>query len=89
VRADVRQETVGAPGAADPEVVLLRQQRGLRRARQVDTAEGALVGASDGDLTAAQILDAVSVLLSQDAATLRRSMLGPLRELVTEGFLER
>ncbi len=28
VRADVRQETVGAPGAADPETIVLRQQRG-------------------------------------------------------------
>ena len=89
VRADVRQETVGAPGAADPEVVLLRQQRGLRRARRVDTAEAALVGASDGDLTAGQLVDAVAALLSQDAGTLRRGIVGPLRELVTDGFLER
>jgi hypothetical protein len=89
VRADVRQESVGAPGAADPEVVLLRQQRGLRRARQVDTAEAALVGASDGDLTAAQIVDAVALLLSEDAGTLRNELVEPLRELVAEGFLER
>lgn len=89
VRADVRQETVGAPGAADPEVVLLRQQRGLRRARQVDTAEASLVGASDGDLTAAQIVDAVAALLSVDAGTLRSELVGPLRELVAEGFLDR
>ena len=89
VRADVRQETVGAPGAADPEVVLLQQQRGLRRARRVDTAEAALVGACDGDLTAAQLVDAVASLLSQDAGTLRRGLVGPLRELVADGFLER
>ncbi len=89
VRSDVRQETVGAPGAADPEVVLLRQQRGLRRARQVDTAQAALVGASDGELTAGQIVDAVAALLSQDAGTLRREAVGHLRELVADGFLER
>ncbi len=89
VRADVRQETAGTPGAADPETVVLRQQRGLRRARRVDTAEAALVGASDGELTAAQIVDAVAVLLVQDAATLRAELLGALRELVAEGFLER
>ena len=89
VRADVRQETVGAPGAADPEVVLLRQQRGLRRARRVDTAEAALVGASDGELTAAQIVDAVAVLLSQDAVRLRQDLVVALRELVAEGFLDR
>jgi hypothetical protein len=88
VRADVRQETVGAPGAADPEIVVLRQQRGLRRARRVETAEAALVGASDGELTAGQIIDAVAALLQQEAATLRGRLVGPLRELVAEGFLE-
>ena len=45
----VRQETVGGPGAADPETIVLRQQRGLRRARRADTIEAALVGACDGD----------------------------------------
>ena len=39
LRADVRQETVGAAGAEDPETIVLRQQRGLRRARQADTVE--------------------------------------------------
>jgi hypothetical protein len=39
LRTDVVQETTGRPGAADPEAVALRQQRGLRRARQVDTVE--------------------------------------------------
>ena len=65
-RADVRQETVGEPGAEDPGVIVLRQQRGMRRARQVDTVEAALVGASDGDLTAGQILAAVGELLAPD-----------------------
>ena len=36
-RADVQQETVGSPGAEDPETIVLRQQTGLRRARRVDT----------------------------------------------------
>ena len=58
-RADVQQETVGAPGAEDPEVIVLRQQTGLRRARRVDTVEAALTGACDGDLTVGQILDAL------------------------------
>ena len=48
---DVVQETLGEPGAEDPETIVLRQQRGLRRARQVDTVEAALVGACDGELT--------------------------------------
>jgi SAM-dependent methyltransferase len=87
-RPDVRQETVGAPGAEDPETVLLRQQRGLRRARQVDTVAAALVGACDGDLTVGQILDAVAQLLERDAAELRDTYLPLARELVLEGYLE-
>ena len=87
-RADVRQETVGAPGAEDPETVLLRQQRGLRRARQVDTVAAALVGACDGDLTVGQILAAVAQLLDRDAAELHGTYLPLARELVLEGYLE-
>jgi len=87
-RPDVRQETVGAPGAEDPATVLLRQQRGLRRARQVDTVAAALVGACDGDLTVGQILDAVAELLDRDAGELRDSYLPLARELVLEGYLE-
>ncbi len=88
LRADVRQETVGPAGAEDPEVVVLRQQRGLRRARQADTVEAALVGACDGELSVGQILDAVSQLLAADPTETRRSMLPAVRELVAQGFLE-
>ncbi|WP_317983773.1 DUF7059 domain-containing protein [Nocardioides campestrisoli] len=84
---DVVQETQGTPGADDPETIVLRQQRGLRRARQVDTVEAALVGASDGELTVGQILDAVASLLDQDAAGLRETYLPVVAELVAEGFL--
>jgi hypothetical protein len=86
-RTDVLQETVGPPGAADPEVIVLRQQRGLRRARQVDTVTAALVGAADGDLAAGQILDAVAQLLERTPAALRREYVAGLRDLVAEGFL--
>jgi hypothetical protein len=55
----------------------------------VDTAEAALVGASDGELTAGQIVDAVAVLLSQDAGRLRSELVGRLRELLADGFLDR
>ena len=88
LRSDVRQETVGAPGAEDPETIVLRQQRGLRRARQVDTVEAALVGACDGELTVGQILDAVARILERDPAATRETYLPAARELVAEGFLE-
>lgn len=86
-RVDVRQETSGEPGAADPETIVLRQQRGMRRARQADTVEAGLVGACDGELTVAQILQALAVLTDRDAAALRRDRLGDVRELVAGGFL--
>ena len=87
VRSDVLQETLGAPGAADPEAVVLRQQRGLRRARRADTIEAALVGACDGELAIGQILDAIAQLLDRDPADTRERYLPVVRELVAEGFL--
>ncbi|WP_028659796.1 DUF7059 domain-containing protein [Nocardioides insulae] len=87
LREDVLQETQGAPGAEDPATVVLRQQRGLRRARQVDTVEGALAGACDGELTVGQLLDAISDVLDRDPAEIRATYLPSARELVAEGFL--
>ncbi|MFC7496836.1 MULTISPECIES: DUF7059 domain-containing protein [unclassified Nocardioides] len=87
VRPDVQQETFGAPGAEDPETVVVRQQRGLRRARRADTVEAALVGACDGELSVGQILDALAQLLDLDAADTRERYLPVVRELVAEGFL--
>jgi hypothetical protein len=87
-RPDVRQETAGVPGGADPETIVLRQQRGMRRAVQVDTVEAGLVGASDGDLTARQLLDALADLLGEDAAALASARVARVRGLVADGFLE-
>ena len=86
-RGDVRQETFGAPGEEHPETIVLRQQRGMRRARQVDTVEAGLVGACDGDLTVGQILDALAQLLDEDPGALRDGRAHAVRELVEEGFL--
>ncbi|MDH2412579.1 methyltransferase [Nocardioides sp. CER19] len=85
--ADVQQETIGSPGAEDPTAVVLRQQRGLRRARQVDTVTAALVGACDGELTVGQLLDAISELLELDPAATRATYEPIAEELVAEGFL--
>ena len=86
-RPDVLQETRGPVGVEDPDVIVLRQQRGLRRARQVDTVEAALVGACDGELSVGQIIDAVAEILGFDAADARDTYLPAVRELVAEGFL--
>lgn len=87
-RQDLRQETYGAPGAAEPEEIVIRQQSLLRRARRVDTVEAALVGACDGELSVAQILEALSDLLGQDLAPVRATYLPVVRDLVAEGYLD-
>jgi hypothetical protein len=87
LREDVRQETVGPPGGEDPETIVLRQQRGFRRARQADTVVAALVGACDGDLPVGQLLDAIAELLGRDPAETTATYLPVVRELVDEGFL--
>ena len=86
-RPDVIQETQGPPGAEDPATIVLRQQRGFRRARQVDTVEAALVGASDGDLSVGQLLAAIAELTDADADQLCTTYLPIGRELGDEGFL--
>jgi len=84
---DLVEETRGAAGADDPESIVIRLQHGLRRVRQVDTVEAGLVGASDGELTSGQILDALAILLDRDARELRRVYAPAVRELVDEAFL--
>ncbi|MGZ8735886.1 MAG: DUF7059 domain-containing protein [Nocardioides sp.] len=84
-RVDVRQETTGAPGEPDPETIVLRQQRGMRRAHQADTVVAGLVGACDGDLTVGQVLDALGTLLDREG--LREEYAGEVRALVADGFL--
>jgi hypothetical protein len=86
-RGDVRQETSGRPGEADPETIVLRQQRGMRRAHRADTVVAGLVGACDGDLTVGQILDALASLLDRDPADLRAAYADEIRALVADGFL--
>ena len=82
VRTDVVQETHGPPGAEDPAEVVLRQQAGMRRARQVDTATAALVGACDGELELGRLLAAVEQLTGQPVP------LVTVRDLVADGYLD-
>lgn len=85
--ADVVQETVGPVGAEDPEHIVARLQRGVRRALPVDTIEAGLLGAADGDLTVGQILDALALILDVDPAETRETYLPKVRALIEEGFL--
>jgi methylase of polypeptide subunit release factors len=86
---DVVQETTGTPGEADPEHIVLRQRRGLRRAVEVDTALGGVLGACDGELPLGVLIDSVAELLGIDPVELRRELVPRVRALVVDGFLRR
>ncbi len=88
VRSDVQQESIAKPGAEDPTAIVLRQQGGLRRARQADTIEAGFVGACDGDLSVAQLFGALAQLTGNEEAVLRTTRLGVVKELIAQGFLE-
>ncbi|MFV2121535.1 methyltransferase, partial [Streptomyces sp. Act-28] len=85
---EVVQEQVGLPGAEDPEHVVLRQNRGMRRATKVDTVGAGFAGVCDGTLSAGRILDAIAQLTGEDPVVLRDRTPRAIRLLVEEGFLE-
>ncbi|MET9970109.1 class I SAM-dependent methyltransferase [Streptomyces sp. NPDC006356] len=85
---EVVQEQVGLPGAEDPEHVVLRQHRGMRRATQVDTVGAGFAGVCDGSLSAGRILDAIAQLMGEDPVLLRDRTPAQIRLLVEQGFLE-
>lgn len=85
--ADVVQEQVGAPGAEHPEHLVLRQQTGLRRAVEADTAAAALAGACDGTLPVGTLVGAVLDLLGDADGTGREDLLREVRRLVEVGVL--
>ncbi|MET9514996.1 methyltransferase [Streptomyces sp. NPDC002994] len=85
---EVVQEQIGLPGAEDPEYVVLRQNRGMRRATKVDTVGAGFAGVSDGSLSAGRILDAIAQLLGEDPVLLRDRTPEAIRLLVEQAFLE-
>ncbi|WLQ34629.1 class I SAM-dependent methyltransferase [Streptomyces castrisilvae] len=86
--AEVVQEQVGLPGAEDPEHVVLRQNRGMRRATKVDAVGAGFAGVCDGSLPAGRILDAIAQLMNEDPVLLRDRTPQAIRLLVEEGFLD-
>ncbi|MFF3328935.1 methyltransferase [Streptomyces sp. NPDC002888] len=86
--AEVVQEQVGLPGAEDPEHVVLRQHRGMRRATKVDTVGAGFAGVCDGSLSAGRILDAIAQLVGEDPVMLRDRTPAQIRLLVEQGFLD-
>ncbi|MDO5677257.1 MAG: methyltransferase [Propionibacteriaceae bacterium] len=84
---DVEQETIGRPGAEDPEHVVFRQRVGLLRAIKADTALAAALGALDGDLTVGQVLTAVAQVLELDASELAAALLPEIRAALLDQML--
>ena len=84
---DVIEESQGLPGAADPQHLVFRQQRGFRRAIELDTAMAGVLGACDGELTLGQLVDSVAQLLGADLDALVPQVLAQTRTLVLDGYL--
>ncbi|ETJ01579.1 MAG: Methyltransferase [Actinomyces urogenitalis DORA_12] len=85
---DVTEERHLRPGDDEPTVILLRQGAGFARTIQADTALAALAGVADGELSVAQVADAVASLLQVDPAALRAQMVQSTRRLAADGFVE-
>ncbi|QKW39615.1 class I SAM-dependent methyltransferase [Actinomadura sp. NAK00032] len=80
------QEQAGPPGAEDPERIVLRQTRRLRRAAGVGTVEAGLAGVCDGTLPLDPLLGAIAQLTGMDAEQVRAHADAVLPELIADGF---
>lgn len=84
---DIIQETIGEPGAEDPTHVVLRQRSGLLRAIRVGTADGAVLGALDGDLTLGQVISAVARVLELDPTDVAAQVVPIVRDALLDQIL--
>lgn len=87
VAPDVTEERHYWPGEENPTVIRLRQGGGFARTIEADAALAGLVGASDGELTVAEIVGALAALLEVDEGALRDDLLPRVRELLVTGLL--
>jgi methylase of polypeptide subunit release factors len=84
---DVVEETVGPPGANDPASIVLRQQRGLRRAVALDTATAGVLGACDGELSLRTLVETVAGLLDLEPGPLAVALVDRVRTLAVDGVV--
>jgi len=84
---DVVEETTGAPGANDPSSIVLRQQRGLRRAVALDTASAGVLGACDGELSLRTLVETVAGLLDLEPGPLAVELVARVRDLAVDGLV--
>lgn len=87
VAADVTEERHRLPASEHPNAMLLRQGGTFRRTFPLSTELAAFASVCDGELTAAQIIAALSGLLEVEDARLRESLVRDVRDLVALGFL--
>jgi hypothetical protein len=87
VAPDLVEERIGPPGGADPERIVLRARRGMRRAYPATTAVAAMVGACDGDLTLGQIAAALAEILAEPSEAFGRELVSAARQLLLDGLL--
>ncbi|MCL1899558.1 MAG: methyltransferase [Promicromonosporaceae bacterium] len=85
--ADVTEERFYTPGAADPNVIIIRQGDGLLRGVQASSPLAALVGACDGDLSAGDLIGGIAHYFDVDQQALTAELLPAARRLVRDGFL--
>lgn len=83
----VVQETIGEPGAAEPNHIVLRQRTGLLRGIEVSTVTGAVLGALDGQLRVGAVIDAVATILEVDPSQVAAEALPVIRRALEEQFL--
>ncbi len=84
---NVVQESIGEPGAQDPTHIVLRQRTGLLRAIRVSTADGAVLGALDGELTLAQVIAAVSSILDLETGQVAAEVVPIVRDALRDQIL--
>lgn len=84
---DVIEQSEGMPGATDPQHVVLRSQRGFRRAVEVDTATAGVLGACDGELSLKVLIDSVAELLEVDSVDLTADLVPRVRMFIRDGYL--
>ncbi len=87
VADDVTEERISRPGATDPMVIQLRQGGGLRRVIRLDSLSAGLVGALDGELSAAQIVQALAALTDTEVGEVHQVIAPMVRSLVADGLL--
>lgn len=84
---DVIVETTGKPGEVDPEHIVFRSASGFKRALKVSTALGGVLGACDGELSLAVIIEAISNLLDRDSKDIFTETQCGIREAIRYGML--